>query len=277
MRARFVVAVIVLALGASCGGAPAGPAVAPVLPPVEVKPFVPIAAIPDPDAPRAVPAAAAAPADSGPAADYTSFEEMKAAMKGAIGKKARLRLYRDHYTSGKDFTAETCEGHGSMRLQYAAEHRDFVRAMYKTAKSDCAFVTFEITGVDDRIAFFEGKTIKIFGIEPRAAVVPGGGADFAFIDDVVIAGDDAKGKIVDGVFWAYSGDPTMLWVHDCSRTDAMVFLPVKTAAEKALAKKLSSDPRKCGRAHLRIVDPKFYVGANDGGLQRPRAEVVSVP
>lgn len=271
MRTGSVVLLVVVAAGISCGGAPVGP---PVLPPVDVKAVeapvakaepVPVAATPPP-----------ATNESGPAVDFTSFAEMKAAMKGAIGKKARLRVYRDHYTSGKDFTAETCEGRGSMRLQYSPEHRDFVRAMYKTPKNDCAFVTFEITGVDDRIAFFEGKTITIFGIEPRAAIVPTG-ADFAFIDDVVIAGDDAKGKIVDGAFWAYNGDPTMLWVHDCSRTDAMVFVPAKTAAEKALAKKLSNDPRKCGRAHLRIVDPKFFVGANDGGLQRPRAEVVSVP
>ncbi|MBS2012214.1 MAG: hypothetical protein JST00_04975 [Deltaproteobacteria bacterium] len=269
---------------ASCGGGGGGASTTVAIPAAPPSPLPTAAVGPTPSAPpdteRAPPTPSAALAEEearGPAADFTSFEAMKMAMKGAIGKVARLRLHRDHYTSGTDFTAETCDGNGSMRLTYEPAHRDHVRAMYRTPKKDCAFVTFRITGVDDRIAFFEGKTLRIFGVEPRAAVVPASGADFATIDDVVLAGDEAKDKIVDGVFWAYAGDPKMLWVHDCDRTDAMVFLPVKSGAAKTLAGRLSRDPRKCGRARLRIVDPKFFVGASDGGLSRPRAEIVSVP
>jgi hypothetical protein len=225
-------------------------------------------------APAPAPVAAAEPT---PAADFTTFEDLKKAMKDAIGKTARLRVMRNHYTSGTEFTAESCDGHGSMRIKYSPEQRDYVRAMYKTPKDECAFVVFKVTGVDDRIAFFEGTAIKIFGISPRIAIIPSTGADFAFIDDVLLAGDDAKNKVIDGFFYAYDGDPKMLWVSDCHRNDAMVFVPVKTAAEKTLTARLSRDPRKCGRAHLRIVDPKFFLGANDGGMQRPRAEVVSVP
>ena len=119
--------------------------------------------------------------------------------------------------------------------------------------------------------------MHIGSIVPKPAAAAPAGADFATIDDAILAGSDGKGKLVTASVWAYNGDPRELWVHDCGRTEPFVFVIPKTDAQRALAKQLPTEPRACGTATLRIKDPDFVLSGGHESMQRALAEVVSVP
>jgi hypothetical protein len=206
-----------------------------------------------------------------PPVDFESFEAMNRAMEAAVGKRARLSLRRDHYTSSGDFTAEGCDERGSMRLDFAPEQRDFVRAMH----DDCATVTFTIKSIDPRLPWFEGTIERFDGITPKGAARAPNGADFASLDDAILAGDDAKDKIVLASVWAYDGDPKLLWVNDCDHVDSFVFVRVSNQAERALASRLSRKPGTCRPARLKIVDPRFTATGGSESMARPRATIVN--
>jgi hypothetical protein len=216
-----------------------------------------------------------------PPADFTSLADTVKAAKAALGKVVRLRVRRDHYTSATQFTAVPCvepRGSGSIWLRYRPEQRDHVRAMYGTPNDACATVSFRVVAFRGGPApLVEGAIEHVATLAPKRAAPPPPGADYASIDDAILAGADAKGKIIAGDFWAYDGDPKELWVHDCRRTDAFLFVIPKTRAEEALAKQLSNSPSRCRPAHLLMADPGFVASKGGESLARPRADVVSVP
>jgi hypothetical protein len=226
---------------------------------------------------RAVPNASTPPAVTEPEPDFRSFDELRQGAADAIGKRGRLRLRRDHFTSSDAFTGVSCgDDRGFLRLEFAPELRDQVRAMHGAAQQDCATVLFTVTAVDKRGPFFDAKVEKISDVTPKGPVPGADGADYGSIDDVLLAGAEAKGKLVEASVWVYDGDPQLLRVHDCGRVDVDVFVISKTKAQKALAKRLSTDPARCAPARLRIVEAVYTSSASDGSVSRPRAEIVRV-
>lgn len=267
--------------------APSEPPIAPVVippsPPAASPEAAPAAANP-PGPPPARPASTspAAAEVRAPPADFTVYADIVKANKAAIGKIARLPVRRDHYTSARQFTAMQCNeprgSNGSIWLRYGAEQRDTVRAMYGTPSDACAIASFEVVRVRPGPApLVEGALVHVSGVTPKPPVPPPAGADYGALDDAILAGADAKGKSVAADMWAYNGDPKQLRVHDCHRSDSFVFVIPKTAAQEALARQLSTSPGRCALAHLVIADPDFVLGGNDGSMQRPRADVLSVP
>ena len=215
-----------------------------------------------------------------PKADFMSLADVVKAGKGAVGKMVRLRVRRDYYTSATQFTAEPClERHAStVWLRYRAEHRDWVRAMHDVPHDDCPTASFKVVAFHGGPApLVEGSLEHVGTVKPKRATKPEAGADYATIDDAIIAGAGAKGKIISGSFWAYNGDPKELWVHDCKRSDSYLFVIPKTSAQRSLAGQLSTTPGKCERAHLVMVDPDYVAGGGGESMKRPRADVVSVP
>lgn len=270
-----------------CGGA--GPAPGP---PTVVIPMAPVTAEPSagpmveapppPPAPAPPPATEPPPPETAPPpADFTSLADAVRAGKAAVGKMLRLRVRRDHYTSGTQFTAVPCverSGTSSIWLRYRPEQRDYVRAMHDTPSDACATVSFRVVAFRGGPApLVEGAIEHVGTLAPRRAATPPAGADYASIDDAILAGPDAKGKIIVGDFWAYDGDPKELWVHDCRRRDAFLFVIPKTPAQKSLAQQLSTSPSRCGPAHLVMADPDFVSSKGGESLKRPRADVASVP
>ena len=216
-----------------------------------------------------------------PPADFTSLADVTKAGKKAVGKMVRLRVRRDHYTSATQFTAVPCVENVPLTtiwLRYRAEHKDWIRPMRDTPHDRCATASFKVVAFRGGAApLVEGSIEHVGTVVPKRAAKPEAGADYASIDDAIIAGADAKGKIVAGDFWVYDGNPKQLWVNDCKGSDSFVFVIPKTAEQQTLAKQLSNQPAQCARAHLRIVDPDYVAGGGGESLQRPRAEVVSVP
>lgn len=269
---------LLLAGFCGCGGGGASPA-----PPIVIA-TEPVAPPPEPPATAHAappPEPVAEPETPPPAADFTSLAEAVKAGKASVGKVVRLRVRRDHYTSATQFTAVPCvepRGSGSIWLRYRPEQRDHVRAMYGTPNDACATVSFRVVAFRGGPApLVEGAIEHVATLAPKRAAQPPAGADYASIDDAILAGPDAKGKIIAGDFWAYDGDPKELWVHDCRRTDAFLFVIPKTKAEEALARQLSNSPSRCRPAHLLMADPGFVASKGGESLARPRADVVSVP
>lgn len=202
-----------------------------------------------------------------------------------MGKMVRLRVRRDHYTSATQFTAMPCVEslpHASIWLRYGPDQRDWVRALHGTPNDACGTVSFRVVGFQGGMhgtsaALVEGSIEHVGTLAPKKATKPEPGADYASIDDAILAGAEAKGKIIVGDFWAYNGDPKELWVHDCKRNDAFLFVIPKTLDQQVLARLLSNSPARCGRAHLRMADPDYVSGKGGESLKRPRADVVSVP
>jgi hypothetical protein len=273
MRGR---AVILLSLSSACGGPPAAPAPPPArVETFEVPPLPTAAPLPPP--PTGASLRFGGPP---PNADYTSLADVVKAASKSVGKIAQLRVRRDHYTSATQFTAVPCVdrvANASIWLRYTREDRDWVRAMHDTPDDRCANVSFEIVAFRPPPApLVEGKIVHVADLAPEPAA-PSPGADYGSIDDAIIDGEDARGKTIFANVWAYTGDPKELWVSDCRRGDAFVFVIPKTAAEKALAAQLATKASTCGPAHLVLADPSFVSKKGGESLQRPRADVVSVP
>jgi hypothetical protein len=247
---------------------------APAPAPVDAEPPAPTSPI----ATAPVAATAAREETPPPPADYLLHADVVKAGKKALGKMVRMQVRRDHYTSSKMFTAVPCKDSGLVWLRYKPEQRDWVRAMHGTPHSACATVSFKVVSNHGGPApLVEGSIEHIGTLTPKPAEPAPPGADFASIDDAILAGPDAKGKVIVTDVWAYDGDPKELWVHDCHRSDSFLFVIPKGASQQANARLLSNKPGRCGRAHLLVTNPEFVLGKNDGSMQRPLAEVVSVP
>lgn len=281
---RTAFAAAFLALSAGCGSGTKEAAPPPII--VAPQPIAPTAAPVQVEIPPAAPPAVVEPEPPlppetpPPKADFTSLDDVVKAGKASIGKMVRLRVRRDHYTSATQFTAVPCPDRhvSTVWLRYRAEHHDWVRAMYDVPRDDCPTASFKVVAFHGgRAPLVEGSLEHVGTVRPKRAAKPEAGADYASIDDAIIAGADAKGKIISGSFWAYTGNPKELSVHDCKRSDSFLFVIPKTSAQQALAAQLSSSPAKCERAHLVMVDPDYVAGGGGESLKRPRADVVSVP
>jgi hypothetical protein len=261
-----------------------GPAEKPVTTPVEILavPPMPTASPPTVEAPSPPPMRAPRRFDGpAPTPDFTAFGDVVAAASRSVGKIARLRVRRDHYTSAKQFTAVPCVDrvpNATIWLRYVPEDRDWVRAMHDTPHDACATVSFKVVAFRPPPApLVEGTIEHVATLEPKPPEPAPPGADYASVDDAIIDGADAKGKIIATEVWAYDSDPTELWVHDCKRRDAFVFVRAKSGPQKALASLLSTSPGRCATAHLLLAEPTYVSKMGNESMQRPRSEVVSVP
>lgn len=284
-RIAWAAAILV---GSACGSGASTPA--PIVVPTE--PVAPAPVVQEPPPPPLDPTPSADASDAGaepplppetppPPADFTSLADVVKAGAKAMKKMVRLRVRRDHYTSSTQFTAVPCVdkvANATIWLRYKAEQRDWVRAMYGTPPDACATASFKVVAFRGGGAPLVEGTIEHVGtVVPKRAAKPPAGADYASIDDAILAGAEAKGKIIANSFWAYNGDPKELWVHDCKRGDAFLFVIPKTPQQQSLASQLSTSPSRCAPAHLLMADPD-YVASNGGeSMKRPRADVVSVP
>lgn len=278
-RTAFAAAIL-----AGCGAGTADTAPPPIV--VPTQPVVPAAAPVPVELPPATPASVVQadeppPETPPPPADYVSLGDVVLAGKGALKKMVRLRVLRDHYTSATQFTAVPCVESvplTSIWLRYRPEQRDYVRAMHDTPRDACATVSFRVVAFRGGPApLVEGSIEHVGTIVPKKAAKPEAGADYASIDDAILAGAEAKGKIIAGDFWAYNGNPKELWVHDCKRSDSFLFVVPKTTAQQNLGGLLSHSPGKCERAHLMMADPDYVASGGGESLARPRADVVSIP
>lgn len=285
--ARLLVAFSVLAVW-GCGAAekPASPVAAPSAPPPEPAPPTEVRApASDAAAPSPLASAEAPPppvvADPLPPADYKKFDDIVSAKSKAKGKVAQLRVRREAYTSWKRFTAVPCVDKptsGALTLHYKPEQRDWVRAMDSTPHDACATVTFKITAIyhGDLV---EGAITHIGTIAPRTLASAPGGGDYASLDDALVDGPVAKGKTVVAKIRARVSDPKEVWVFDCEdklKIGAFVWVLPKTPAQASRVAQLPSDGT-CTSAHILIVDPIFPGPGKGETIQRPLAEIVSIP
>lgn len=273
--------------GLACGSSTTAPA--PIIVPTAAVPTASTTPTPLPPPEPAPPAPAPVvsaeppfpPETPPPPADYQSFADVAKAGNKAKGKMVRLRVRRAHYTSATQFTALPCLESvplATLWLYFQPEHRDWVRPMSGTDVDACATASFRVFAFRGGPApLVEGKIEHIGTVQPRRAAKPEPGSDYATIDDAILAGAEAKGKIIAGDFWAYDGNPKELWVHDYKQSDAFLFVIPKTPAQRSLASQLSTTPRTCGHAQLRMVDPDYVAGGGGESLKRPLAEVVRVP
>jgi hypothetical protein len=263
--------------GCGSGGSAPSPIIVPSGPTGEAPQPVAVTLPPQPstDATAPAPPAETAP----PPADFFALAYVVQAGPLAIGKMVRLRARRG-YTSGTRFLGVPClEDPPSTHLflDYKPEQRDWARAMAGTPSDACATVSFRVIAFRGGVApVIEGSIEHIGTVKPKQAATPSRGADYASIDDAILAGADAQGKIIAGDFLADRGNPKEIRLFDCKRSDAMVLVISKTPAQQALADQLPESPGACGRAHLRMTDPNFVARKGDS-VTRPRADVVSVP
>lgn len=281
MYRRPWAAAILLACGSS-QSAPA-PIVVPTASVEAPPPAVPVGVVEPPPAPAKPepPVEEELPETPPPPADFMTLGDAAKAGSKAIGKMVRIRVRRDHYTSATQFTGVPClerPPNTSLWLRYKPEQRDWVRALHGTPPDACGTVSFKVVAFHGGPApLVEGSIEHVGTLKPKKAKAPPAGAHYASIDDAILAGAEAKGKIIAADVWAYNGNPKELWVHDCKQHDAFLFVIPKTPDQQALAAQLSNTPGKCGSAHLLMADPDYVAKGGGESLKRPRADVVSVP
>ena len=165
-----------------------------------------------------------------PESAYASLHEIKQAGPGAVGKTAVLRVRRQA-TDETRIYGNSCvdnyikpydESSAVFWLAFRPEDRDLIRGMpmgapgngcgdYESGGGGVA-VQFEITGTEgDHLT---AKVLTIFA-DPVPALTPPAGADYAAIEDMILDGTAAPGKIL--VFRGYHYDSQWDRIWGCPR------------------------------------------------------------
>lgn len=223
-----------------------------------------------------------ATAGDDPKADFKTFKEVYKEQDDAVGKTLLFHGFGTPLKPGFSHLSE-CKPSGEraniLQATFKDDKRDLMRAMPSNQfvqGGKCPRVHVKITGFHEKRRYPQGEIIEIYDLQPDPPPksLPGG-VHFVSIDDVLLAGPAAVGKLADfGVSLGGQDDDWKLNATGCSPHggwNAHLFV-AETDANRSFFQSLKKEgPGTCVRVRAKISKlPK------DELVPRVGAELVGV-
>lgn len=220
------------------------------------------ATTPAPPASSAAPSKPAKEDVPDPTADYKSVDDLKMDGDKSTGKTVLLRVRRSDLSTDS-FTAFPCgtnPGFTMFKVTFEAKDKDLARAIPSSAfGAQCPRVHLKITGREWYSKdTYKAKALAILDVEVAEAKPLPKGVDYLSIDDASLAGDAAKGKILQIDAWRGSTNEKDFIAYPCKGA-LLDYVKVKyTDDQKEKVKGIATTARSCSTVKVKLTSREYY-------------------